>query len=160
MILSLPVALALLAAASASPVSLSTTSSSSPSSSSNSSGVFYRSSTGGYTTGPWKNGIKQAQATVAKMTYDEKLQFLNLSTTPVCSGNTVALPRLDLPAICFSDSPQGVLSRYSSQFPSAVTRSATWSRDEIYSIAEAMGKEFHDVGINTPLATVVGPMGR
>ncbi|GAA5879255.1 hypothetical protein JCM16303_003139 [Sporobolomyces ruberrimus] len=158
MILSLPLALALLATASATPVSLKSESTSS--SSSGSSNSTYRSSTGGYTSQTWKDGIKKAQDTVSKMTYSEKLQFLNLSSTPVCSGNTVPLPRLDLPAICFSDSPQGVLSRYSSQFPSSVTRSATWNRDEIYSIASAMGKEFHDVGINTPLAVVVGPMGR
>ncbi|GAA6009883.1 hypothetical protein JCM11491_000851 [Sporobolomyces phaffii] len=163
MILSLPLALTLLASATATPVSLSTSSSSSSSTTNtttSSGGSPYRSSTGGYVPQAWKDGIKKAQDTVSRMTQSEKLQFLNLSTTPVCSGNTVALPRLDLPALCFSDSPQGVLSRYSSQFPSSVTRSATWNRDEIYSIASAMGKEFHDVGINTPLSVVVGPMGR
>lgn len=97
----------------------------------------------------WKDGIARAEATVKKMTFDEKRRFLNLNFSPVCSGNTVPIPRLDLPAICFSDSPQGVLSRYSSQFPSSVTRSATWDRDEIRDIASAMGKEFHDVGINS-----------
>ncbi|GAA5989277.1 hypothetical protein JCM5350_005057 [Sporobolomyces pararoseus] len=165
MILSLPIALGLLAAASATPVSLSSPSStpssgSSSSNSSNSSGIFYRSSSGGYVTEQWKEGIKKAQETVSKMSYGDKLRFLNLSSTPVCSGNTVPIESVGLPSICFSDSPQGVLSRYSSQFPSSVTRSATWNRDEIRSIATAMGKEFHDVGINTPLAVVVGPMGR
>ncbi|GAA5901836.1 beta-glucosidase [Sporobolomyces salmoneus] len=163
MILSLPIALALLATVNATPVSLASDPSSFATSSSKSdsnNGTFYRSSTGGFVGKQWKEGIARAQATVAKMTLDEKLAFLNLDPTPVCSGNTVPIPRLDIPSICFSDSPQGVLSRYSSQFPSAVTRSATWDRDEIKSIAVAMGKEFHDVGINTPLAVVVGPMGR
>lgn len=153
----LVVALAL-TGVSSTPVSLKSTSTSSTSTTSNS--TSYRSSTGGYVDEKWKAGIEKARSIVEKMTYSEKLVFLNLSTTPVCSGNTVAIPRLDLPAICFSDSPQGILSRYSSQFPSSVTRSATWNRDDIYDVASAMGKEFHDVGINTPLAVVVGPMGR
>ncbi|GAA6061711.1 hypothetical protein JCM10212_004943 [Sporobolomyces blumeae] len=119
------------------------------------------STSGGFTSQHWKDGIKKARQIVDQLTYEEKLNFTSLRLPAVCSGNTFDLPeRFGIGSICFSDSPVGILSRYSSQFPGEVTAAATWDTDMIYDRAKAMGKEFHDVGINTPLAIVVGPIGR
>ncbi|GAA5901720.1 beta-glucosidase [Sporobolomyces salmoneus] len=109
----------------------------------------------------WSAAIEKARSIVAQMTFDEKINFSEFRTQGiVCSGQTHAISRFDIPSICFSDGPTGINSRFSSQFPAQVTVAATFDRDLMYERAKTMGKEFRDVGIHTPLSLVVGPMGR
>ncbi|GAA5871175.1 hypothetical protein JCM16303_001715 [Sporobolomyces ruberrimus] len=109
----------------------------------------------------WNAAIAKAKSVVEQMTLDEKIKFSGYrSEGIVCSGQTFANERLDIPSICFGDGPTGVNSRFSSQFPAQLTVAATFDRDLMNKRAKTMGKEFHDVGIHVPLSIVVGPMGR
>lgn len=65
-----------------------------------------------------------------------------------CIGNTLAIPRLGLPALCMSDGPAGVRPALGvTQFPAGVTAAATWDRELIYNRSFAMGQEFRDQGV-------------
>jgi len=62
--------------------------------------------------------------------------------------------------LCAGDATAGLTSRYSTQFPAPISAAATWSRDLIYARASAIGKENADVGIDTSISVVAGPLGR
>lgn len=76
-------------------------------------------------------------------------------------GNTGAVPRLGLRAMCLQDAPLGVrFADWVSGFPSGQTTAATWSRDLMYKRGLAMGQEHKGKGIDVQLGPVAGPLGR
>jgi len=79
-----------------------------------------------------------------------------------CAGNTGAVSRLGIPALCLQDGPAGVRPTYGvTQWAAETTLAATWDLDLIYQSALAMGKEFRAQGVNVALAPVSGgPYGR
>ncbi|BGP00866.1 beta-glucosidase, glycoside hydrolase family 3 protein [Rhodotorula toruloides] len=114
----------------------------------------------GFTDEKWIKGFEMAKAVVAGMSLEQKVNFTGLWLTSTgCSGQTRPIEG-KVPMLCFADTPTGVNSRYSTQFPAGVTTIATWSRDLISRRADAMGHEFSLVGAHTPMAIVAGPMGR
>ncbi|GAA5936851.1 uncharacterized protein JCM15063_000080 [Sporobolomyces koalae] len=109
----------------------------------------------------WTAAIEKARSVVDAMTFDEKINFTEYRTVGiVCSGQTHPIPRFNIPSICYGDGPTGPVSRFSSQYPAQLTAAATFDRELIHERAQAMGAEFHDLGIHVPLSIVVGPMGR
>ncbi|GAA5896971.1 hypothetical protein JCM6882_007319 [Rhodosporidiobolus microsporus] len=123
--------------------------------------VDHHLTTKGFTSQQWIDGFKKAQSVVEAMTFDEKVNFTALrSQTRGCAGLTYPIEKHGVANICMGDGPTGINSRYSTQFPSEVTTAATWDVDLFTRRAEAMGKEYHDVGIHIPLSIVAGPMGR
>lgn len=127
----------------------------------------------------WDAAWEKARSIVSKMTFDEKINFtvssenlsLHLTRAHLAislqefrtvgiqgSGQTHSIDRFNISSLTFSDSPTGVNSRFSSQFPAQVTAAATWDLDLIYKRAEAMGVEFAEVGVNTPLSIVIGKL--
>ncbi|GAA5917833.1 hypothetical protein JCM6882_000835 [Rhodosporidiobolus microsporus] len=145
--------LALAAGASAAPATTSSSSSAPPSSPS--------LTAAGFTSQKWIDGFKKAQSIVAGMTFEEKVNFTTVpSNNKGCSGHTAAFERIGFTGQCLADGPTGINSKYSSQFPAEVTTAATFDPELFTRRAEAMGQEYHDVGIHIPLSIVAGPMGR
>ncbi|BGP48137.1 hypothetical protein JCM10450v2_004009 [Rhodotorula kratochvilovae] len=116
----------------------------------------------GFTSDKWIQGHEKAVDYVKGMTYEQKINFTDFSsTTNGCSGLGYPLEDIGITqGICTADGPSGINSRYSTQFPAEVTTGATFDVDLIYARAVAMGKEYHDVGAHVPLSICIGPMGR
>lgn len=78
-----------------------------------------------------------------------------------CVGNTGAVPRLGIRALCLQDSPLGVrFADWVSGFPSGQTTAATWDRQLMYQRGVAMAEEHKGKGIDIQLGPVAGPIGR
>ncbi|KAH9931542.1 glycoside hydrolase [Fomitopsis serialis] len=109
----------------------------------------------------WKDAFSRAQAFVAQMTLEEKVNLIT-GHDGRCVGNTGAVERLGVPALCLEDGPAGVRPVLGvSQFPAGQAVAATWDRDLIYQRGHAMGQEFFDQGVNIALSPVTGgPLGR
>ncbi len=114
-------------------------------------------------TGDWAEAYAKAQAFVKQMTLLEKVNL----TTGVgwegeqCVGQTGAVPRLGLRAMCLQDSPVGVRDTdYNSVFTSGQTVAATFDRDLMYQRGLAMGQEHKGKGVTIQLGPVAGPLGR
>ncbi|GAA5980274.1 hypothetical protein JCM10908_001595 [Rhodotorula pacifica] len=117
----------------------------------------------GFTSEQWKQGFAKAQAVVASLSLEQKLNFTDIpaSGPPGCAGSTFPLPQAGIEAgLCYADSPTGIQSAYSTQFPADITTAATFDRDLIYRRASAMSAEYARLGAQVPLSIVVGPMGR
>ncbi|CAE6507267.1 unnamed protein product [Rhizoctonia solani] len=111
----------------------------------------------------WKDAFAKARKVVASMTLEEKVNITTgVGLSSRCAGNTGAVPRLNIPALCLQDGPAGVRpADFASQFPAQVTVAATWDRELIYERAAALGAEFRGKGIHVALAPVTGgPLGR
>ena len=92
----------------------------------------------------WKDAYARAQALVAQMTLEEKIYLITGQNGP-CVGNTGAVERLGIPALCLEDGPAGPRPiQGSSQFPAGQAAAATWDRELIYARGHAMGQEFFD----------------
>ncbi|KAI5452604.1 hypothetical protein NCC49_000764 [Naganishia albida] len=114
----------------------------------------------GITSDKWAKALAQAQATVAQMTLQEKVNMTKNAGNAGCSGNLFGVARLGVDPICFNDSPTGVAGSYkSSQFPAEITYGATWNRQLTYEGGVAMGKEFKATGVTNGLAVVAGGLG-
>lgn len=78
-----------------------------------------------------------------------------------CTGNIVAIPRLNFPGICLMDGPLAIrIANYASVFPAGVTAAASWDKDILYERGYAMGQEFKGKGAHIYLGPVAGPLGR
>lgn len=113
--------------------------------------------------GEWADAYEKAREVVHQLTLEEKV---NLTTgtgweMDRCIGQTGSIPRLGFHSLCLQDSPNGVrLTDFVSVFPSGVNLAATWSRELVHSIGNAMGEEHSGKGVDMQLGPVVGPMGR
>ena len=99
--------------------------------------------------------VDRARATVSSMTLDEKLSLLygiNPAPAGPYIGEVPAVPRVGLPGMRLNDGPQGFRCDAhpgtTTQWPSALTVAAAWSRDAMRRWAEAMGDEFAGKGAN------------
>jgi hypothetical protein len=137
----------------------------------------------------WQQAFQRARDVVDQMTLEERVCLgfeassslniadnmlqVNMATgqAGLCIGNTAAIPRLGVPALCMSDGPAGRTStvtvqvfvsrakpvqfsatgarpaRGVTQFPAGITTAATWDRELIYNRSNAMGQEFYDQGV-------------
>ncbi|CAE6488781.1 unnamed protein product [Rhizoctonia solani] len=129
-----------------------------------------RQSTNGTWSGPlanggsaWESAFAKAKDIVSQMTLEEKVNIVTgIGHLSRCAGNTGAVPRLGIPALCMQDGPAGVRpADFASQFPAQVTVAATWDRDLIYDRAVALAAEFKGKGVHVMLGPVTGgPLGR
>ncbi|TNY17462.1 glycoside hydrolase superfamily [Rhodotorula diobovata] len=123
-----------------------------------------RLTTDGFNSDKWINGFEKAKAVVAGLTFEQKMNFTALGADAGgCSTRTYPLTPGDGEKpfqLCAGDATAGLTSRYSTQFPAPISAAATWSRDLIYARASAIGKENADVGIDTSISVVAGPLGR
>ncbi|GAA5934220.1 hypothetical protein JCM3775_006940 [Rhodotorula graminis] len=118
----------------------------------------------GFTSDKWIKGFEKAQAVVAGLTFEQKINFTALGADAGgCSARTYPLDPGEGEEpfqLCFADGPTGLNSRYSTQFPAQVTTAATWDMNLFYQRAAALAKEYASVGGSHPLSIVVGPLGR
>ncbi|TFY50840.1 hypothetical protein EVJ58_g10868 [Rhodofomes roseus] len=92
----------------------------------------------------WTDAFSSAQALVAQMTLEEKITVIT-GQSGRCVGNTGAVERLGVHALCLEDGPAGVRPVQGvSQFPAGQAVAATWDRNLIYQRGYAMGQEFFD----------------
>jgi len=69
-----------------------------------------------------------------------------------CVGQTGAIPRLGLRALCLQDSPTGVRDTdFNSVFPAGVNVAATFDRGLAYARGQAMGEEHRGKGVDVQL---------
>ncbi|KAF8755105.1 Fibronectin type III-like domain [Rhizoctonia solani] len=111
----------------------------------------------------WESAFAKAKDIVSQMTLEEKVNIVTgIGHLSRCAGNTGAVPRLGIPALCMQDGPAGVRpADFASQFPAQVTVAATWDRDLIYDRAVALAAEFKGKGVHVMLGPVTGgPLGR
>ncbi|KAK8049213.1 glycosyl hydrolase family 3 N terminal domain-containing protein [Apiospora phragmitis] len=108
----------------------------------------------------WTDAYARAQAIVAQATLEEKLNVTH-GFAGQCVGNTGSIARLGVPALCFSDAPDGIRgNEYVSAFPAGIHVAATWDRGLMYRYGRALGDEYRGKGINVALGPVAGPLGR
>lgn len=112
--------------------------------------------------GSWTEAFALAKSLLGQMTLEEKVNLTTGISSPACSGNTGSVPRLGIPSLCLNDGPSGVRGTLNvSQFPAQITTAATWDTELAAHRAAAMGREFHDLGVNYMFAPVTGgPLGR
>ena len=78
-----------------------------------------------------------------------------------CVGQTGAVPRLNIPELCFADAPAGVRGQeFVSSFPSGIHLGATFDRDLMLKYGHALGREYRGKGIHVALGPFIGPIGR
>ncbi|KAK6864143.1 glycoside hydrolase family 3 protein [Apiospora arundinis] len=114
----------------------------------------------GSTSARWTDAYARARTIVAQATLEEKLN-LTYGHVGQCVGNTGSIARLGVPALCFSDAPDGIRgNEFVSAFPAGIHVAATWDRDLMYKYGRALGDEYRGKGINVALGPVAGPLGR
>ncbi|KAJ0118201.1 hypothetical protein J7T55_008984 [Diaporthe amygdali] len=121
----------------------------------------YPSPVGGGKTSPkWSTAYKRARALVAQMTLEEKSNITR-GFTGACVGNTGSVARLDIPALCFADAPDGIRGQeFVSAFPAGIHVAATFDQGLMEKYGRALGEQYYAKGINVALGPVAGPLGR
>ncbi|OIW24701.1 glycosyl hydrolase family 3 N terminal domain-containing protein [Coniochaeta ligniaria NRRL 30616] len=114
----------------------------------------------GTSSSAWTAAYARAKALVAQMTTEEKANVTH-GWPGICVGNTGAVPRLELPSLCFADGPDGIRGQeFVSAFPAGIHVGATWDKELMYRYGRALGREYYAKGINVALGPVAGPLGR
>lgn len=94
------------------------------------------------------------------MTIDEMVNLTRGFPGP-CVGNTGAVPRLDIPSLCFYDGPSGLRGQeFVSAFPAGIHLAATFDKDLMYQYGLSLGSEFRGRGVHVALGPVAGSLGR
>ncbi|KAK5126145.1 hypothetical protein LTR85_011501 [Meristemomyces frigidus] len=94
------------------------------------------------------------------MILEEKVNVTRGHTGP-CVGNSGNVSRLGIPALCFSDAPDGIRGQeFVSAFPAQIHVGATFDRGLMYRYGIALGEEFRGKGINVALLPSAGALGR
>jgi beta-glucosidase len=97
---------------------------------------------------------------VAQLTLEEKSNLTHGVSGP-CVGQTGAVPRLQIPELCFADAPAGVRGQeFVSSFPAGIHLGATFDRDLMLRYGHALGREYRGKGIHVALGPFIGPIGR
>lgn len=77
-----------------------------------------------------------------------------------CVGNTGSVPRLGFWGFCLQDSPLGVRhADLVTAFAPEVAAGASFNKTLIKDRGKAIGRQFHDKGVDVMLGPVVGPIG-
>ncbi|KAH7002544.1 glycosyl hydrolase family 3 N terminal domain-containing protein [Ilyonectria destructans] len=114
----------------------------------------------GTTNRQWSEAYRRAKALVKQFTLEEKANITR-GWTGTCTGNSGEVPRLGIPALCFSDAPDGVRGQeFVSAFPAGLHLAATFDKDLMYEYGKALGEEYFGKGVNVALGPTAGPMGR
>ncbi|KAI6082260.1 glycoside hydrolase family 3 protein [Hypoxylon rubiginosum] len=113
-------------------------------------------------TGDWAESYSKAQALVAQMTLEEKVNLTGgISADSSCSGIIPAIERLNFTGLCLSDAGNGVrTTNFASSWASGISVGASWNRDLAYKRAVGMAGEFRAKGVHIALGPIVGPLGR
>ncbi|KAM6490503.1 glycoside hydrolase family 3 protein [Amanita muscaria] len=111
----------------------------------------------------WEQSYLLADATVAKMTLNEKIGVITgngqLNSSRRCVGETFAVPRLGIPSFCLSDGPAGLrLVKNVTGFPSGINTASTFSRRLMRARGEAMAEEFRGKGAHVYLGPAMDIM--
>ena len=107
------------------------------------------------------NARARAEALVAQMTVEEKLDFVGgqAASLPKYTGNLPGLERLGIPRINFLDGPQGVRTSTApgttTSYPSASTLSSAWDPELVEEFAASLGAEFREKGASVALSVAV-----
>ncbi|KAK3628359.1 hypothetical protein LTR56_018627 [Elasticomyces elasticus] len=108
----------------------------------------------------WQAAYSRAASIVSRMTLEEKVNVTR-GHPGTCVGNSGNVTRFGIPALCFSDAPDGIRGQeFVSAFPAQIHVGATFDHDLMYRYGEALGAEFRGKGINVALLPVAGPLGR
>ncbi|OAK95119.1 beta-glucosidase-like protein [Phaeosphaeriaceae sp. SRC1lsM3a] len=114
----------------------------------------------GTTSSTWAAAYARAKELVAQLTLEEQSNLTHGVTGP-CVGQTGAVPRLNIPELCFADAPAGVRGQeFVSSFPAGISLGATFDRDLMHKYGQALGKEYKGKGIHVALGPFIGPVGR
>lgn len=89
--------------------------------------------------------VAKAKTIVSKMTLEEKIDYMGGDK----DGFSVrAIPRLGLPAVKMADGPQGMRNNVrSTLYPCGILSAASWNRDLVHRVGNALGTDFHSYGI-------------
>ncbi|KAI0018481.1 glycosyl hydrolase family 3 N terminal domain-containing protein [Xylariomycetidae sp. FL0641] len=112
--------------------------------------------------GAWADSVTKARNFVGQLTLEEKVNLTGGVTSQTgCSGFIPAIPRLDFPGICLTDSGNGLRGTdYVTGWPSGIHVGASWNKDLAYDRSFAMGNEARIKGVQVLLGPVIGPVGR
>ncbi|KAJ4992147.1 glycosyl hydrolase family 3 N terminal domain-containing protein [Stagonosporopsis vannaccii] len=114
----------------------------------------------GSSSSSWAKAYARAKELVAQLTLEEKSNLTHGVSGP-CVGQTGAVPRLNIPELCFADAPAGVRGQeFVSSFPSGIHLGATFDRDLMLRYGHALGREYRGKGIHVALGPFIGPIGR
>jgi beta-glucosidase-like glycosyl hydrolase len=104
----------------------------------------------------WDQAITMAKSLVAQLTLEEKCN-MTLGVGGPCAGNVLPISRLNLPSLCYQDTPCGVGDGvlHSTAFAAGIQIAASWDRDLFYRRAVAIGKEFRGKGVHVALAPML-----
>jgi beta-glucosidase len=114
----------------------------------------------GSTSSTWAAAYARARGLVAQLTLEEQSNLTHGVTGP-CVGQTGAVPRLNIPELCFADAPDGIRGQeFVSSFPAGIHLGATFDRNLMLKYGSALGREYRGKGIHVALGPFVGPLGR
>jgi len=114
----------------------------------------------GTTSSSWADAYARARELVSQLTLEEKSNLTHGVTGP-CVGQTGAVPRLNIPELCFADAPAGVRGQeFVSSFPAGIHLGATFDRNLMLKYGHALGREYRGKGIHVALGPFIGPIGR
>ncbi|XP_014560429.1 glycoside hydrolase family 3 protein [Bipolaris victoriae FI3] len=114
----------------------------------------------GSTSEAWAAAYARARAVVAQLTQEEQSNLTH-GVTGRCVGQTGAVPRLDIPELCFADAPAGIRGQeFVSAFPAGIHLGATFDKGLMLRYGQALGREFKGKGIHIALGPFIGPIGR
>ncbi|KAH6972065.1 glycosyl hydrolase family 3 N terminal domain-containing protein [Ilyonectria sp. MPI-CAGE-AT-0026] len=109
----------------------------------------------------WAAAYHHSRSLVSQLTVEEKANITHGWLDGPCFGNSGEVPRLGIPAICFSDGPDGIRGEeFVSSFPAGIHLAATFDRSLMYKYGKAYGDENYGKGINVAMGPVAGPLGR
>ncbi|KAF7324748.1 Glycoside hydrolase family 3 protein [Mycena kentingensis (nom. inval.)] len=109
----------------------------------------------------WDEAYALATAKVANMTLAEKAGMVAGvgQFNSRCVGDTTAITRLGIPAICFQDGPAGVrLTKNVTGFPTGINVASTFSRRLMQARGVALGEEFRGKGVHVFLGPAMDLM--
>ncbi|KAH7355787.1 beta-glucosidase-like protein [Pyrenochaeta sp. MPI-SDFR-AT-0127] len=114
----------------------------------------------GSTSASWAAAYARAREIVSQLTLEEKSNLTH-GVTGRCVGQTGAVPRLQIPELCFADAPAGVRGQeFVSAFPAGIHLGATFDRRLMLRYGQALGSEYRGKGIHVALGPFIGPLGR
>ncbi|KAF9533583.1 glycoside hydrolase family 3 protein [Crepidotus variabilis] len=117
----------------------------------------------GFVTRSWDDAYGLANKAASNMTLDEKLGIVTgtgqLNANRRCVGDTIAIPRLNIPSICFQDGPAGLrLVKNVTGFPTGINAASTFSRRLMRARGVAIGEEYRGKGAHVFLGPAMDIM--
>ncbi|KAJ6533421.1 glycoside hydrolase family 3 protein [Mycena vulgaris] len=114
-----------------------------------------------FTLRSWDEAYSLANATVTKLTLDEKIGLVTGvgQLNSRCVGNVSPVARLGIPGLCLNDGPAGVRpTKGVTGFPPGIAAAATFSRRLMRARGVALAEEFRGKGINVLLGPALDLM--